>query len=357
MSDRYLVLENGTTFKGKAFGADKSVIGEVVFTTSMVGYVETLTDPSYYGQIVTHTFPLIGNYGIIDEDFESSSPKLFGYIVKTPSDTPSNYRMNSTLDAFLKECGIPGLYGIDTRALTKIIREVGVMNGMITDDLSNVDYEAIRDFSIKEALKHVSTPRSYTVGEKKKNIVLLDYGYKGYIVKELLKRDCKVTIMPYNSTAKQILDLKPDGIMLSNGPGDPAENVESIKTLRDLLPYNIPTFGICLGHQLLALANGFQTGKLKYGHRGGNQPCKDLESGKTYITSQNHGYQVLTESIDPEIAKESFVNVNDGTCEGIIYLKHPAITAQFHPEARGGPTDTNFLFDNFMKLMEVKSCH
>ena len=357
MSDRYLVLENGTTFKGKAFGADKDVIGEVVFTTAMVGYVETLTDPSYYGQIVTQTFPLIGNYGIIDEDFESSAPKLFGYIVKTPSDTPSNYRMNGKLDDFLKQCGIPGLYGIDTRALTKIIREAGVMNGMITDDLSKVDYEAIRDFSIKNALSNVSTPRKYTVGKGDKKVVLLDYGYKGYILKELLKRDLEVTIMPYDSTAEEILAEKPDGIMLSNGPGDPKENIKSIETLKKLIPHKIPTFGICLGHQLLALANGFETSKLKYGHRGGNQPCKEIESGKTYITTQNHGYQVVSESIDPQIAVESFVNVNDGTCEGINYINTPAFTAQFHPEAHNGPTDTNFLFDKFVKLMEVNKCH
>jgi carbamoyl-phosphate synthase small subunit len=352
----YLVLENGMVFKGKSFGAQGEVVAEVVFTTGMTGYLETLTDQSYYGQIVVQTFPLIGNYGVIPSDFENKRIGTTAYIVKNWCQTPSNFRCEGDLDAFLKSQNIVGLWDIDTRALTKVIREHGVMNGMITENPERASLEKIRTYQINQAVSHVSVGER--VMEKSEqgtyHVVLMDYGYKENIARELKLRGCDVTICPYDTSAENILRLRPDGIMLSNGPGDPAENVEIISTLKSICQMQIPIFGICLGHQLLALANGCRTAKLKYGHRGANQPVKNKETGRVYISSQNHGYAVQTESIDPTIAKELFVNVNDGTCEGIEYCNLPAFSVQFHPEACGGPHDTRFLFDQFIAMMETK---
>lgn len=354
----YLILENGKVFKGKSFGAQGAVTGEVVFTTAMTGYLETLTDPSYYGQIVVQTFPLIGNYGVIPEDFESKGPALKGYIVREVCEHPSNFRCDGKLSEFLESRGIIGLYGIDTRQLTRIIRESGVMNGAITTEdvyaRKEELLEQIRAYEIVDAVKTVSIKekQEYTVEHPQHHVVMMDFGYKAHILKKLLHRNCNVTLVPYNTTAEEILAMHPDGIMLTNGPGNPEENVEVIANLKKLIAARIPMFGICLGHQLTALANGGKTVKLKYGHRGANQPVKDLHTGRVYVTSQNHGYAVVGDSIDPAVGSMSHWNVNDKTCEGMTYSNAPVYTVQFHPEACGGPRDTSYLFDQFVTLMD-----
>ena len=350
----YLVLENGRIFEGTSFGIQGEALAEVVFTTGMTGYLETLTDPSYHGQIVVQTFPLIGNYGVITEDFESKSVGASGYIVKSWCEYPSNFRSQGNLDAFLKSRGIVGLCGIDTRALTKIIRESGVMNGIITPDPAKADMKAIKEYRVSQAVEAVSTKKPYFIKAEngKRKVVLMDFGLKENIKRSLLCHECDVWVVPYSMSAEEILQLGPDGIMLSNGPGDPADNVGIIETLRKLSKLRLPIFGICLGHQLLALAKGCKTTKLKYGHRGANQPAKDLKNGRVYITSQNHGYAVIGDTLDPSIGRELFVNVNDGTNEGIEYLDMPAFTVQFHPEACAGPKDSGFLFDKFIDMME-----
>ncbi|MCL2185324.1 MAG: carbamoyl phosphate synthase small subunit [Treponema sp.] len=357
----YLILENGKVFEGKFFGAQGNVIGEIVFTTGMTGYLETLTDPSYYGQIVLQTFPLIGNYGIIPEDFESANVGVKAYIVKYPCKTPSNFRSLNNLSAFLKERGIIGMYGIDTRALTKIIRENGVMNGKITSvspgnpNSVSANIEEIKKYSVTNPIAKVSQKsviKSIEIAAsnktKKRSIALMDFGAKRGIANALLARDCEVWTFPYDTSAEDIINLKPNGIMLSNGPGDPADNANKviIETLAALIKKGIPIFGICMGHQLLALANGYTTRKLKFGHRGANQPVKDMQTGKVYITSQNHGYEVVANN-------SSFINVNDGSCEGLDY--GVSFSVQFHPEARGGPLDTSFLFDKFMERCDAYS--
>jgi carbamoyl-phosphate synthase small subunit len=356
----YLVLENGKVFEGEFFGKEQYVTGEIVFATGMTGYLETLTDPSYYGQIVLQTFPLIGNYGVIPADFESSMIGPAAYIVKHPCQDPSNFRSEGNLDTFLKERGITGISGIDTRELTKIIRENGVMNGTIINGNSEDEIEkAVQTARAHKIFHHVvrvsggTEKKLHKAENSKRTVVLFDFGAKENIKRELLRRDCDVWTLPHNSRAEEILRLSPDGIMLSNGPGDPKDNKDIIEVVKQLLEAKIPMLGICLGHQLMALASGFQTSKLKYGHRGSNQPVKDLQSGKVYITSQNHGYSVLSHSIDQDIADEWFVNVNDKTNEGIFYKNTPAFSVQFHPEACGGPTDTEFIFDKFISTMEV----
>lgn len=352
----YLVLENGTVFEGKRFGASGDVSGELVFTTAMTGYLETLTDPSYYGQIVVQTFPLIGNYGVIPSDFESVSPALKAYVVRDWCQEPSNFRCEGVLDTFLKEKGVVGLYGLDTRALTRIVREYGVMNAKICDmpACESEELAKLHEERIVGAVKAV-TPQAERVvlpdGQAKHRVVLWDFGAKENICRELVKRGCEVTVMPGTATADHILSLQPDGIMLSNGPGDPAENLDIVEQLRKLNKAGLPTFGICLGHQLMALAHGAKTEKLKYGHRGANQPALHKTTGRVYITSQNHGYAVVGDTLPPE-AEVSYVNANDGTCEGVDYHDMPAFTVQFHPEAAAGPLDTAFLFDRFISLME-----
>ena len=350
MSRAYLVLSDGTIFEGEAFGADAQAIGELVFTTNMCGYIETLTDPSYCGQIIMQTFPLIGNYGIIEQDFEGACLAK-GYVVREWCPTPSNFRAEYDLDAFLKAKGVPGICGVDTRELTKLLREKGVMNAMICREPPE-SLEAIRAYAVTSAVETATTDACALyppVGPKRFDVTLIDYGAKANIVRELQKRGCAVTAVPASTPAEEILAGRPDGVMLSNGPGDPAENTGCIAEIQKLLG-RVPLFGICLGHQLLALAAGGQTIKLKYGHRGANQPCKDLVTGRTYITTQNHGYAVVSESMP--IGRVRFVNANDGTCEGIDYPGHRAFTVQFHPEACAGPRDTAFLFDRFMELMK-----
>ncbi len=352
----YLILENGMTFEGESFGAKQDVLGEVVFTTGMGGYLETLTDLSYHGQIVLQTFPLIGNYGVIPADFESSKCGARGYIAKYPCQEPSNFRSEGALDIFLCEKGVTGLCSIDTRALTKVIREQGAMKGKILmTKPSEKDFEELRayvpDCSVDPVSRkdiEVLSPES-----KKLTVAVMDFGIKDNIKRELVNRGCEVHVFPHDTKASDILAIKPDGIMLSNGPGDPQANGGVIETIKELTKSNVPIFGICLGHQMLALAMGFKTSKLKYGHRGANQPVKDLESGRVYITTQNHGYTVEHKTIDESIAKLRFVNVNDGTCEGITYKTVNATSAQFHPEACAGPLDTSFLFEDFVKNMEV----
>ena len=412
----YLILANGMIFEGEAFGAKGVVMGETVFTTGMNGYLETLTDPSFYGQIVTQTFPLIGNYGVIPKDFESGGCHVRAYIVRDMCEAPSNFRCEGNLNDWLTKNNIIGLKGIDTRALTKVLRESGVMNGMIVSGDSDEAKEVmkafglkkkdsfsrsgtifqnklcdkaeeilirIRNYTIVDAVKNVTGSASFIEESadevfmesseyrfvpvksdgtkiydqkiamkagKGKKVVLWDFGAKANIRRELLKRGLEVITVSGLATAKDIMALNPDGIMLSNGPGDPKENIGIISEIKKLIKAKIPIFGICLGHQLLALASGADTEKLKYGHRGPNQPVKYLETGRVYISTQNHGYAVKNDSL-PKGAKLSFINTNDGTCEGIRYIKFPAFSVQFHPEACAGPLDTSFLFDDFVKLI------
>ena len=354
MQKAYLILENGTIFEGKSFGASGEAVGEIVFTTSMTGYVETLTDPSYYGQIVVQTFPLIGNYGVMKDDFQSDRPQVKAYIVREWCQEPSNFRCEGDLDTFLKENNIVGLYGIDTRQLTKIVRESGVMNGKIVCEGSGFSFDDLKNYRITDAVKNTTCDKEYTLepeGEIKRRIVLYDFGTKRSIARQLLKRGCEVVVVPAFTSAERVAELAPDGIMLSNGPGDPADNTEIIAELKKLIEKDIPTFAICLGHQLYALAHGAKTEKLKYGHRGANQPVTDTETGRVYITSQNHGYAVVNDSLG-DYAKVSFVNTNDGTCEGVKYVNEKAFSVQFHPEACGGPKDPGFLFDRFVEMID-----
>ena len=350
----FLVLENGDVYEGTAFGAEKEATGELVFTTAMTGYLETLTDPSYFGQIVCQTFPLIGNYGVIPSDFESKKPALTAYIVRELCQQPSNFRSDGMLDTFLKDNDIPGICGIDTRCLTKTVREYGVMNcALLYREPAKEDIESLKSYKVTNAVKSVSTDHAekFEAENGGLNVVLMDFGAKNNIRRELVKRGCNVTVVPGNTTADEIKAMAPDGIMLSNGPGDPEENTEIIAEIKKLCEYKIPTFGICLGHQIMALSQGAKTEKLKYGHRGANQPATDTKTGRVYITSQNHGYAVVADTL-PENAYESFVNANDGTCEGVTYKNMPVFTVQFHPEACGGPLDTSFLFDRFIKMMK-----
>ena len=350
MKKGYLILQDGQVFEGVRFGAETDTVGELVFTTGMCGYVETLTDPSYAGQIVMQTYPLIGNYGIIREDFEGACC-VKGYVVREYCDTPSNFRTDCDLDTYLKEQGVPGLCGVDTRELTRIIREHGVMNAAICDEIP-ADLTPIKTYAITGVVEAVSCkePDRYPAeGEECFRVSLIDYGAKRNIVRELQKRGCTVTVLPASTSAEEILAAGPDGVMLSNGPGDPAENTYQIEQIRKLLG-KVPMFGICLGHQLTALAAGGSTYKLKYGHRGVNQPVRDLNGVRTYITSQNHGYAVDGDTV--KLGKVRFVNANDGTCEGIDYPELKAFTVQFHPEVCTGPKDTSFLFDQFVELMK-----
>ena len=321
----------------------------------MGSYLETLTDPSFRGQIVIQTFPTIGNYGVIPEDFESKGPGLSGYVVRELCDFPSNFRCEGTLEAWLAERGIPVLTGVDTRALTRRIRSAGVMNAAILtkepEDLAAAA-EALKALPFHPSVEDVTCEAVLPGGEGKHRVVLWDFGAKANIRRELEKRGCSVTVVPADTTAEAILSLAPDGLMLSNGPGDPADDVGIIAELKELCAHKLPIFGICLGHQLLALSQGASTAKLKYGHRGANQPAKDLVTGLSYMTSQNHGFAVENDTLPPN-ARLRFINANDGTCEGIDYTDMPAFSVQFHPEACGGPLDTRFLFDRFVEMMEV----
>lgn len=350
----YLALANGMIFEGEHFGYDKSVYGELVFTTNMTGYLETLTDKSYYGQIVIQTFPLIGNYGYIESDLESKNIHLFGYIVREFCEEPSNFRSQSPIEEFLINNKIPGIAGLDTRKITKIIRNTGCINAYITTDKESIDFDKIRTFEIGECVSKVSIKKSksYSVENPIAKVALIDYGYNKNIVRELNKHKCDVVVYPYDTKIAKIKEAKCDGIILSNGPGNPAVNTEVIENIKEMAKSDIPIFGTCLGHQLMALANGFETIKLKFGHRGANQPVVDNSTGLVCITSQNHGYAVDNATIDEKKAESWFTNLNDGTNEGIIYKNKNIMTTQFHPEACSGSLDTNFLFSEFIEKLE-----
>lgn len=351
----FLILEDGTVFTGTSIGSTREVISEIVFNTSMTGYLEVLTDPSYAGQAVVMTYPLIGNYGICQEDMESLKPWPDGYIVRELSRMPSNFRSEGTIQHFLEENKIPGISGIDTRALTKILREKGTMNGMITTnegfDLDDV-ISRMKKYGVTGVVKATTCKESHVLPGSGKKVALLDLGAKKNIARSLNERGCEVTVYPALTKAEDILAANPDGIMLSNGPGDPKECTEIIAEIKKLYDSNVPIFAICLGHQLMALATGADTHKLKYGHRGGNHPVKDLETGRVYISSQNHGYVVDVDTMDPSVAVPAFVNVNDGTNEGLKYTNKNIFTVQYHPEACPGPQDSSYLFDRFIKMME-----
>ena len=388
----FLVLEDGTVFEGTHIGVDKEVISEIVFNTSMAGYLEVLTDPSYAGQAVCMTYPLIGNYGICKEDMESLKPWPDGFIVRELSRIPSNFRCDITIQQFLEENNVPGIAGIDTRALTKILREKGTMNGMITTNENFHLDEVIprlKKYTTGKVVEKVSCTEKYTVaartleengplsgsarfdkeayarGEREQKpslvqesngaglkVALMDFGAKKNIADSLAARGCEVTVYPALTPAEEIIAACPDGIMLSNGPGDPKECTSIIEEIKKLYATDIPIFAICLGHQLMALANGADTYKMKYGHRGGNHPVKDLATGRVYISSQNHGYVVDTDKLDPAVAVPAFVNVNDGTNEGLSYTGKNIFTVQFHPEACPGPQDSGYLFDRFINMMK-----
>lgn len=351
----YLILEDGSVYEGENVGALREAVSEIVFNTSMTGYLEVMTDPSYAGQAVVMTYPLIGNYGICHEDMESYRPWIDGLIVRELSEVASNFRNEDSIQNFLIKNNIPCICGIDTRDLTKRLREHGTMNGFITVDSSFVVekiLQRIKEYSVKGVVKRTSTKEIYSFPGKGKRVVLIDFGAKKSIARQLQKRGCEVIVVPCDTKAKEVLELKPDGIMLSNGPGDPKENVDIIKEIKKLYDTDIPIFAICLGHQLMALATGANTYKLRYGHRGGNHPVKDLETGRTYISSQNHGYAVDESTLDKSVCVPAFVNVNDGTNEGLRYINKKIFTVQYHPEACPGPRDSSYLFDKFIKMME-----
>ena len=389
----FLILEDGTVFEGTHIGVDKEIISEIVFNTSMAGYLEVLTDPSYAGQAVCMTYPLIGNYGICREDMESRQAWPDGFIVRELSRLASNFRKDITIQEFLEEQDIPGIAGIDTRALTKILREKGTMNGMITTNENyglNEILPRLKEYTTGKVVEKVTCPQKYEIKGSRdlaengplsgsgrfiaedyangvremrpsitrqlnglgKKVALLDLGAKDNIALSLVQRGCDVTVYPALTKAEEIIADKPDGIMLSNGPGDPKECVSIIAEIKKLYDTDIPIFAICLGHQLMALATGADTFKMKYGHRGGNHPVKDLETGRVYISSQNHGYVVDMDKLDPKIAVPAFINVNDGTNEGLSYTGKNIFTVQYHPEACAGPQDSGYLFDRFIKMME-----
>lgn len=351
----YLILADGSVYTGEAFGANRDAVMEVVFNTSMTGYTEVLTDPSYYGQGVIMTYPIEGNYGVNYADMESRRIWVRCFIVREYTTLASNFRNEITLDELLKKYEIPAISGIDTRALTKKIRLSGTMGGFLTTDPNfNKDeiVAMLKEYKITDAVKSVTRSAKVNYHGSGKRVALIDVGAKDNIIESLRKRGLDVTVYPASVSAEELIASKPDGIMLSNGPGDPTECVEVIETLKKLYNTDIPIFGICLGHQLMALATGATTEKLKYGHRGANHPVKDLALGRVFITSQNHGYVVS--SINPEAAEISHVNVNDGTVEGLRYKNKNIFTVQFHPEACPGPQDTEYLFDEFIEMMGGK---
>lgn len=342
-----LILENGMIFEGKAFGYLKETVGEVVFNTGMTGYQEVMTDPSYYGQIVTMTYPLIGNYGVNLEDGESNSPKVKGFIVREKCDHPSNFRCELELDTYLKQNKIIGLEGIDTRALTKVLRNNGVMRGIITlEDILHEDADKkISSFSTEEAVLEVTTREKYEIAGEGKHVAIMDFGIKLNIIRSFIERGCRITVFPATASAEEVLGVNPDLVFLSNGPGDPEHLPGSIENIKKMVGRK-PMVGICLGHQLLALSLGGKTKKLKFGHRGCNHPVKDLVNNKVHITSQNHGYYV---DVLPEDMVETHVSLNDGTNEGMRHKSLPIFSVQFHPEACPGPKDSDYIFDEFMK--------
>ena len=352
MKKVYLVTEDGRSFEGYSFGAEIETCGELIFNTGMVGYIETLTDPSNYGQILVDTFPMVGNYGIIPADFEGKCA-VKGFVVREWCDTPSNFRCEYDLDKFLKENGVAGVYGIDTREITKHIRENGVMNAKICYSIPE-DIADIKKYTVADAVEAVTCKESsYCIaeGDAKCNVTVIDYGVKRSFVDELCNRGCNVKVVPAGTTAEEILADAPDGVLLSNGPGNPAENTALIAEISKLFG-KVAIFGIGLGHQMLAIANGATTYKLKYGHRGGNQPSHKVNTNRTYITSQNCGYSVDASSL--KNGAVNFVNANDNTCDGIEYEGNKAFSVQFYPESIDGLHSTSFLYDKFIEMMGGK---
>ena len=351
---RLLILEDGSVYEGTAFGADHFQVGELVFNTGMSGYQEVLSDLSYCGQIVMMTYPMIGNYGINHDDFESLDPAVFGFVVRECCEQPSNFRSDYTLDEFLKMKNIPGIQGVDTRAITRKLRTSGTMRAIMADE--GADVEEIVKILKNTELMHdqvarVSTRNPFPIPNRGRRVVLMDFGAKLGIIRELSKRNCDLTVVPYDTDAQSILDLKPDGVMLSNGPGDPKDVPEAVATIRELMG-KVPLFGICLGHQLISLASGANTVKLKFGHRGCNHPVINLASGKVEMTSQNHGYAVELDSLEGTDRVMTHQALNDKSVEGVRHPKYPVFSVQYHPEASPGPEDSNYLFDQFMELME-----
>ena len=350
----FLILEDGTVFTGTSIGTQRTVISEIVFNTSMTGYLEVLTDPSYAGQAVCMTYPLIGNYGICYEDMESSRPWPDGYIVRELSRLPSNFRSEDTIQHFLKKNDIPGIAGIDTRALTRILREKGTMNGMITTeevDVASV-LPKIKAYKVGPVVQKVTCKEPQHIAGNGLKVALYDFGTKADIAKNLAKRGCDVTIYPASTKAETVLAANPDGIMLSNGPGDPKDNPEIIEEVRKLYESDVPIFAICLGHQLMALATGADTYKMKFGHRGFNHPVREIATGRINFTSQNHGYAVKPESVDTNELIITHREINDNTVEGLRHKRYPAFTVQFHPDAAPGPHDADDLFDDFMHMID-----
>lgn len=352
---RWLILEDGTHFVGEGFGATNSVVGELVFTTSMTGYQETITDQSFNGQIITFTYPMVGNYGVNRDDYESIAPTCKGVVVKEHARRGSNWRNQMTLDEFLKRKGIPGISGIDTRALTRKIRQHGTMKASIVDaaDDFNHAYDQLKAAVLPtNQVAQVSTAKPYPSPGTGLNVVVIDFGLKHSIMREFSKRQCNLTVLPYNTTAKEILELSPDGVMLTNGPGDPKSVPEAIDMIQGIQG-KVPIFGICLGHQLFSLANGADTFKMKFGHRGLNHPVREIATGRVDFTSQNHGYAVDANTINPEKLIVTHVGINDGTIEGVRHRHYPAFSVQFHPDAAPGPHDALYLFDEFIEMMEA----
>lgn len=352
MKKCYLVLADGHVFEGIRFGADGKAMGELVFNTGVVGYEATLTDPNNYGQIVLQTFPMIGNYGVIPEDVEDKQAFLSGYVVREWCDAPSNFRCKGNLDEYLKEQGVVGIYGVDTREITRIIRDNGVMNAAIVDDPSDID--GLSSYAVADAILHTSRGGREILspeGEASYRVAVYDYGNADSLCEQLVQRGCEVHVFPCDAQVDlDILPCEPDGVLLSDGPGDPMEQTRYIEEIRKLLGVK-PIFAVGLGHQMLAVAAGAKTYKLTYGHRGGNQPVKRLADGRTYITTQNHGYAVDADTL-PEGAVSSYVNANDHTCEGVDYPWKNAFSVQFYPIACKGPQDTTFLYESFTSLMD-----
>lgn len=357
MKKRLLILEDGSVYSGNAFGADNYQVGELVFNTGMSGYQEVLSDLSYCGQIVMMTYPMIGNYGINRDDFESLDPAVFGFVVRECCEKPSNFRGDLTLDEFLKLKNIPGIAGVDTRAITRKLRTSGTMRAIMADEDANVEEVVAMlkqsDF-MHDQVQRVSTQKPFPIPSRGKKVVLMDFGAKHGIIRELSKRNCDLVVVPYNTKADAILALHPDGVMLSNGPGDPKDMVGAIEVIKELIG-KVPVFGICLGHQLISLACGANTVKLKFGHRGCNHPVLNLATGKVEMTSQNHGYAVEEESLSNTDLVMTHQALNDKSVEGVKHKNYPVFCVQYHPEAAPGPEDSNYLFDQFMDIMEKEN--